>query len=194
MDGVSVSCQEAIREATVEERFPAGDPHAFTEIHDRFAAPMFATALALLGDRELAAEAVQAAFIRAWQAAGSFDPRRELRPWLYAIVRRTAVDVYRRHRRHAVTVPLDLVDERRLVAGGPQPTAAAERVRAALEAIPAEERAVVYLAYFDSLTQAEIATTLNIPVGTVKSRTARAHRRLAGLLCPPSMVNSAAGA
>ena len=69
------------------------------EVYERYSGPMFATALNLLGNREHAADAVQRAFVQAWRAAGRFDPGRELKPWLYAITRRAAVDIYRRERR-----------------------------------------------------------------------------------------------
>ncbi|WP_440074139.1 RNA polymerase sigma factor [Streptosporangium sp. OZ121] len=172
-------------DSSLAERFRKGDPHALTEMYERFAAPMFATALNLLGDRELAADAVQLAFVQAWKAAGSFDAERELRPWLYAIVRRTAVDVYRRERRFTNTVPIDILnlasetDEWDM-----ERVWSVWRVREALDSMSPEDRAVLYLTYFESLSQSEIAGCLAIPIGTVKSRTSRAQKRLANLLRP----------
>ncbi|WP_440072205.1 RNA polymerase sigma factor [Streptosporangium sp. OZ121] len=173
-------------DSSLAERFRKGDPHALTEMYERFAAPMFATALNLLGDRELAADAVQLAFVQAWKAAGSFDAERELRPWLYAIVRRTAVDVYRRERRYTNTVPIDVLERETPVMSDTSMETAwnAWRVREALDSMSPEDRTVLYLAYFESLSQSEIAGCLAIPIGTVKSRTSRAHKRLASLLAP----------
>jgi RNA polymerase sigma-70 factor (ECF subfamily) len=172
--------------ATLGERFRRGDESALAEMYREYAGPMFATALSLLGDRELAADAVQQAFVQAWRAAARFDPGRALPPWLYAITRRTAVDVYRRNRRSPAHVPLDetWASAPELAVDGPSLDATWRvwEVRRALERLTPEERAVLELAYFDGYTQSETATTLGVPLGTVKSRTARAQRRLAELL------------
>ncbi|MFJ7305881.1 RNA polymerase sigma factor [Streptomyces sp. NPDC099088] len=170
----------------LEERFSRGDETALPELYRRYSGPMFVTALSLLGNRELAAEAVQQAFVQAWRAAATFDPTRELQPWLYAITRRTAVDTYRRERRSALHVPLDesWAGERELATDGPsmEETWRVWQVRAALEQLPPDEREVLRLAYFEGYTQSEIAKTLGIALGTVKSRTSRAQKRLAQLL------------
>lgn len=173
-------------DASLGERFRAGDEDALREMYQRYAGPMFSTALALLGDRELAADAVQQAFVQAWRAADRFDPDRELQPWLYAITRRTAVDVYRRNRRTAGQVSLDdsWAAENELAVDGPsmEATWKSWQVRSALAKLHPDEREVLRLAYFEGSTQTEISERLGLPLGTVKSRTARAQRRLAGLL------------
>lgn len=140
---------------------------------------MFATALSLPGNREYAADAVQRAFVQAWRAADGFDPERELKPWLYAITRRAAVDVYRRERRAASQVPLEFV--RSPAEEGPSMDRIwrSWQVREALEQLSDPERKVLRLAYYDGLTQVEIVTELGLPLGTVKSRTSRAQHRLA---------------
>lgn len=170
--------------ATLEARFQRGDRTAMPELYRRYSGPMFATALALLGDRELAADAVQQAFVRAWQAANGFDPGRELRPWLYAITRRAAVDVHRRERRgrehlapHGPTGSEPTVD-------GPSLDRSwrAWQVHLALDRLPPDESRVLWLAYFGGYSQREIGSALGLAVGTVKSRTARAQRHLTELL------------
>ena len=88
------------RKGSIGERFRAGDEAALAEVFDEYAGPMLAVASSMLADRRLAEEAVQQAFVQAWRAASSFEPERPLGPWLRAIVRRTAVDVWRRERRH----------------------------------------------------------------------------------------------
>lgn len=172
--------------ATLEERFSRGDESALEEMYRRYHSRMFGTALNLLGDRELAAEAVQQAFVQAWLAARRFDPRRELQPWLYSITRRTSVDVHRRERRAARHLRLDEPEgeQRQLTAEGPSMESAWRvwQVRRALERLHPDERHVLHLAYFEGHSQREIAGVLGIALGTVKSRTARAQRRLAGLL------------
>jgi RNA polymerase sigma factor (sigma-70 family) len=143
---------------------------------------VYAVAYKVLGDRGLCEEASQQTFLRAWRASGRIDVGRELAPWLATIARRVAIDLYRREARR-VTSPLDSVapDEPALVS----PDAAAEdvydvwEVRRAVSELPEEEREIVRLQHLDGFTHAQIATRLGVPVGTVKSRSFRAHRRLA---------------
>ena len=170
----------------LEERFRNGDERALTDVYRRYSAPMFATALRLLGDREAAAEAVQQAFVQAWRGAAGFRADRDLQPWLYAITRRAAIDVYRREHRWSLHTPLEesRSAESECATEGPSLDDAwtVWQVRKALDQLHPVEREVLRLAYFDQLTQSEIAETLSVPLGTVKSRTARAQRRLAQLL------------
>jgi RNA polymerase sigma-70 factor, ECF subfamily len=169
----------------LERRF-AHDPAAvFDEVFERHSGMMFAVAKRVLGDRHLAADAVQIAFMQAWRAADRFDPDRSLAQWLLTIARRAAVDVYRHHydrgrhtaadpqtwgHRQPTTEPADELTLRRW---------RASLVRSAIEGLPAGDRAVVTLVHLDQLSQREAAITLGIPLGTVKSRLFRAQRRLA---------------
>lgn len=170
---------------SLEERFRVGDETALSEVYRLYSGAMFATALKLLGNRDLAAEAVQQAFVQAWRAARSFDPTRGLQPWLYAITRRTAVDVYRRQRRTAQEVRFD---DAWLETPAPDNGLTLEsawqvwQVREALDRLHPDERQVLQFAYYGGMTQSEVARELNLAVGTVKSRTARALRRLAQFL------------
>ncbi len=161
-------------------RFQKGDAAATRELYGMFGRAVFVVALKALGDRGLAEEAVQQTFLRAWEAAARFEVGRDPGPWLYAIARRVAIDLYRRERRHRdrqhaggeiVALPPSIED-----------TWEAWQVRAALDRLPAEERAVVRATHFLGLSHAETAARLGIPVGTVKSRTHRAYRRLAAML------------
>ena len=172
-----------MEQETLGERFRVGDGAAMHELYERYSAPMYATALTLLGNREHAADAVQRAFVQAWRAADRFDPARELKPWLYAITRRAAVDIYRRERRTQQQLTFDQATET-VVTDAPNIVAVwqAGQVQAALERLRPGERQVLRLAYYEGLTQSEIAQVLGVPIGTVKSRTARAQRRLAALL------------
>ncbi|MFF5176288.1 RNA polymerase sigma factor [Micromonospora sp. NPDC000089] len=177
---------EEARNGSLEERFQAGDERALVEIYRRHSAAMFATALKLLGNREYAAEAVQLAFVQAWRGASRFDHRRGIQPWLYAITRRTAIDVYRRERRSAYQIGLLESWDADTIATSHAPSIEDSwrtwQVRAALDQLRPAEREVLYLAYFEQMTQSEIAAVLDVPVGTVKSRTARSQQRLARLL------------
>ena len=172
------------RSGTVGERFRAGDESALAEVFDEYAGPMLPVASHALRDRRLAEEAVQQAFVQAWRARATFQPDRALGPWLRSIVRRTAVDVWRRERRHEVR-SLHEVAARDLPSVEPPSIADASdvwMVREALDALPAASREVVRLAHLEQLTQPEIAAKLNVPLGTVKSRTHHAYRLLATAL------------
>jgi RNA polymerase sigma-70 factor (ECF subfamily) len=162
-------------------RFRTGDPEAVRHLYERFGGAVFTIALRALGDRGLAEEAVQQTFLQAWRASGRFEPDRDPAPWLYAIARRVSVDLYRRERRHR-TVGME--EEPEMVALPPsfEGTWEAWEVRAALDRLPDEERQIVRATHYLGLTHEETAQRLNLPVGTVKSRSHRAHRRLASLL------------
>jgi RNA polymerase sigma factor (sigma-70 family) len=161
-------------------RFCLGDESAVRAIYQRYGGAMFAIAMSMLSNRALAAECVQDAFVKAWRASKSFDPARELGPWLATITRRVAVDIYRREARTRSDPHADVDDT--VVPIAFERTWEAFEVRAALDQLPADEREVVRLAHFEGFTHSEIADKLRVPVGTVKSRSFRAHRKLAGLL------------
>jgi RNA polymerase sigma-70 factor (ECF subfamily) len=161
-------------------RFASGDEVAVRAIYQRYGGAMFAIAMSMLSSRELAADCVQEAFVKVWRASRTFDPGRELRPWIATITRRVAVDVYRRELRTRSEAKPDVDDT--VVPIAFERTWEAFEVRAAVDQLPAEERQVVRLAHFEGLTHSEIADRLAVPVGTVKSRSSRAHRRLARLL------------
>jgi RNA polymerase sigma-70 factor, ECF subfamily len=163
----------------VVRRFRDGDPGAVRDLYHRYGGAVFTVAYRALGDRSLAEEAVQQTFLQAWRAAAKFDAERDPAPWLYAIARRVAIDLYRRERRH------DSDREEPAVAVLPHSFEGAWEaweVRSALDRLPDEEREILRATHFLGLTHEETAERLGIPVGTVKSRSYRAHRRMAGLL------------
>lgn len=146
---------------------------------------MYAVAYKVLGERGLAEEATQQAFLKAWRAAQSFDDRRELGPWLAAIAPRVAIDLYRREALRAAD-PLDSVpsSEPSLISSPESAEAIYDvwEVRQAVAELPAEEQEIVRLQHFEGLTHTEIAERLELAPGTVKSRSFRAHKRLAAQL------------
>jgi RNA polymerase sigma factor (sigma-70 family) len=164
-------------------RFQSGDESSIRELYATYGRQMFAVAMAALGDRELAAECVQIAFVKAWQAAPRFDVTREFAPWLATITRRAAVDVHRRERRHHHDA-YDVTGADIAIADPNDPGRAWDvwRVREAVDQLSPLLRDVVKLVYFDQLSHAEVAERLGIPVGTVKSRSFTAHRQLAAML------------
>lgn len=169
---------------SLEERFAAGEESALAEVFDEYAGPMLAVATGLLSDRGLAEEAVQQAFLQAWRAADRYDPRRPLGAWLRSIVKNTAVDMWRRERRHAAH-SIDEVAQGDLPSVEPPSIADTSDVwelRRAIDGLSPAAREVVRLAHLEQLTQPEIAARLGVPLGTVKSRTHSAYRQLAAAL------------
>jgi RNA polymerase sigma factor (sigma-70 family) len=165
--------------------FAAGDPDAVRALYRAYGRLVYAVAYKLLGDQGLAEEATQQAFVQAWRAAGSYDPAREVGPWLATIARRAAIDVHRREarRRHGSLDDADPADPA-LISLPPSVEQAYDvwEVRRALDALDPDDAELVRLQHFDGLTHAQIAARLGVPMGTVKSRSFRVHRRLAGLL------------
>lgn len=144
---------------------------------------VYAVAHRALGRHDLAEEAVQHTFVSAWQAADRLDTSRDPAPWLATIARRAAIDIYRRESRRPTSAPIDLTARER-----PAPTTSAEsldaawHVRRAIDALPSDEATIVRLQHLDGMTHREISEKLGLALGTVKSRSYRAHRSLAGLL------------
>lgn len=160
------------------ERFRVGDEGAVKAVYERFRGPVFAIALSILRDRDRAADATQQTFLKAWRAASTYDTDRPIKPWIYAIARRTAIDIYRKASRVIVSEEVDHVT----ISPGLETAWEVFEVRAAVDELPDEERQVIKLSHFDGLTHQEIADHIGIPIGTVKSRSYRAHQRLIELL------------
>ena len=165
----------------------SGDDAAVRELYDRYGGLVHTVALRIVGERGLAEEATQQTFLQAWRNSDRFDVGRDFAPWLATIARRSALDIVRRERRRPSS-PLDDADpaDSALTTDGPD---AADieitwALRRAIESLSPEERPVVELQHLEGLTHTEIADRLGIAVGTVKSRSFRAHRRLAQRLAP----------
>ena len=151
-----------------------GDDGALSALYDRYAGMVYAMGLRLLGDRSLAEDLVQDVFASVWQKAESFDPSKaSLVTWIYRISRNRSTDLDRRRRSRpdsAGSEPLAYL------AGGEGTRRLAERldVAEALSRLSPDHQEVLALAYVEGLTQREIALALDVPLGTVKSRTASA--------------------
>jgi len=173
----------AMDDADLAARFASGDPDTIRIVYQRYGRLVYSMAYKVLGDIGLAEDATQQTFVQAWRAAATYDPSRALGAWLTTIARRAAIDVYRRERRHRSVEDIDSSDPA-LVTLGPSVEQIYEvwEVRQALEDLPDQDRELIRLQHYDELTHTEIASQLAIPLGTVKSRSFRAHRRLAGLL------------
>jgi RNA polymerase sigma-70 factor (ECF subfamily) len=165
--------------------FRAGDPDAVRAVYRSYGGLVFTVAYRVLGDRALAEDATQQAFLQAWRAAPSFDGSRDFGPWLATIARRAAIDIQRRESRRSHASLDDVPAAHPAITALPPSAESASdalEVRRALSALPPDEREVVRLHHLEGLAQSEIAERLAVPLGTVKSRSARAYRRLASTL------------
>lgn len=161
------------------ERVAGGDRPAFEELYRRYVRAVLGLALRRIGDRGRAEDAAQDAFVAIWRSARTYDSDRGAgAPWLYAVARNAITDGLRR----TPDATAELQDG---PAGDPDPSERAEqswtawRIHRALEVLPEHERPLIELAYWRGLSQSEIAESLGIPLGTVKTRTRSALARLA---------------
>jgi len=170
-------------DAELAERFASGDPDAIRVVYQHYGRLVYSVAYKVLDDIGLAEDATQQTFLQAWRSAATYDPSRPLGPWLATIARRAAIDMYRRERRHRSVDDIES-SAREPITLGPSVEQIYElwQVREALDQLPDQDRELIRLQHYDELTHTEIASHLTIPLGTVKSRSFRAHRRLAGLL------------
>jgi RNA polymerase sigma-70 factor, ECF subfamily len=171
--------EPGLTDAQLIARIADGDRPAFEELYRRYARAVLGLALRRLGDRGRAEDATQDAFVAIWRSARTYDPERGRgAPWLYAVARNAITDGLRR----TPEPTAELEDGPGL---SPDPPDRAEaswtawRVHRALEVLPEHERPVIELAYWRGLSQSEIADALQIPLGTVKTRTRSALSRLA---------------
>ena len=175
------------RDETLLGRVAEGDEAAFAELYDRFARPVYTLCVRALGDRGRAEDATQEAFASIWRAARTFDRSRgSAAAWIFTVARNAATDTARRR----VPLPVDSAPERADPSPAPDEQAVtsadAFRLHAAVGTLSEREREVIELAYFSGLSQSEIAERLSTPLGTVKTRTRSALRRLAARLGEPS--------
>ena len=188
---MAVRDMDDARDRELLSRVRDGDPtgEAFRTLFRRNAGVAKAVALRITRSDPLAEEAVQEAFLQLWRAPERYDQTRStVRRWLLTMVHGRAVDLVRReqaHRRRAegaaasIEVEPDHADE---VATTIDRPGEQEAVRAALAVLPEDQRAVIDLMYFQGVSQTGVAERLGIPLGTVKSRSLLAMRKLRGAM------------
>lgn len=162
--------------------FRDGEDAAIRTLYARFGGLVFTVALRVVGDRQRAEDVTQHTFLQAWRNADQFEPGRDFAPWLATIARRAAIDALRHERRRpAGSIELADAGDGALVSSPPsaEQIEAVWSVRTAIDALDDEERVIVKLQHLDGYSHSQIAEQLGLAVGTVKSRSHRAHRRLA---------------
>lgn len=153
----------------------AGSAAAFSELYDRYARRAYGLACSVCGNGQQAEDIVQEAFLSIWRSRATFDPGRgTAAAWLLTVVRYRALDAVRHSaghaKRRASDDMLDTVPAPGDVADQAVARSDAEDLHARLARLPEVQRDVITLAYFRQMTQPQIATALDVPLGTVKSR------------------------
>jgi len=163
-------------------RAQQGDRQAFGELVRSHRAGVINVVYRMSGNVNLAEDAAQEAFIRAWTHLPGYRPRSPFRHWMYRIATNAALDMMRRERETVNLDALPLINP----GDGPETVVLAEergeRVRKAILALPAASRAVLVLREYEGLSYRDIADALRIPIGTVMSRLNYARSRLRQLL------------
>jgi RNA polymerase sigma-70 factor, ECF subfamily len=187
---------EATGERRLVELCRVGDPHAFGRLVALHEAMVFNLASRLLGDREEARDLAQDVFLQVYRMLGRFEGRSSLRTWIYRITvnlcRNRQRSWRRRHRGRSCRIEeLTPAEEARIGTNRPEAETPfdlvrrRERARAVQEALLGlsfDHRAILMLREIEGLSCEEIASTLGLPEGTVKSRLARARERLRGAI------------
>jgi RNA polymerase sigma-70 factor, ECF subfamily len=166
-------------------RMVEADETALGALYDRWARSLYSLVLHLLRDPDEAEDVVEETFWQAWRKADSYEPARgAVSTWLLTIGRRKALDRLRakkRHREDPIGNDRTFAD---IASPSPDPSQDVEgselreHVRAALRELPAEQREVLELGYFNGLSQTEIADATGQPLGTVKTRMRLAMQKL----------------
>ena len=176
--------EDAAGDVAIIRRMAQGDESALGALYDRWSDGVHALVVRIVRDEAEAEEVVEAVFWQGWQQAGRYTGDRGTPgAWLLAIARSRALDRLRTIRRRRDDVAADdSVFANEPAIGDPlsdlSTNERAGRVVAALDSLPPEQRTVLELAYFEGLSQTEIADRLSQPLGTIKTRARLALRKL----------------
>ena len=174
-------------DADLTRRIVDGDELALAEIYDRFSPLVYGLALRVIGDARAAEDVTQEVFLQLWQNPDRFDASRgSLRTFLGTLAHRRSVDLIRHEESRRRREDRSATEPRPTIAVDDEAVrdVIAERVRDRVAALPPAQRQAVELAYFDGHSYRQVATLLDIPEGTTKSRLRLALAHIADALTP----------
>ena len=181
-------------EAEIEllKRIGQGDRGSFEKLYDRFSGPLFSTAYRVLNNQVAAEDVLQDVFIQIWEKAPLYNPALgKPLTWAVTLTRNKAIDrlrsTQRRNRLQDDVQRESKIFEQFDGQSSFDAVASVETsklVREAIEKLSKDQRQVIELAFFSSMTQAEIAECLNEPLGTIKARIRRAMMKLRDVISP----------
>jgi RNA polymerase sigma-70 factor (ECF subfamily) len=169
----------AVSDADLITLVTRGDQDALEVLYERYSRAVYSFSLRIVGDAQVAEEILQEVFVRAWQQGGSFQAARgSLITWLLSITHNLSIDEVRRRKRRPQkadaeepeTILASLPDEGSDVEEEVWLSSLRVSIQDALQQLPAAQREAIELAYFQGLTQREIAEVLGEPLGTIKTR------------------------
>jgi RNA polymerase sigma-70 factor (ECF subfamily) len=183
------------RDLDLVRRMADGDESAIAELYDRYGTVLYAVAYRIAGQQADAEEVVMEAFAQVWRGAGRFEAARgSVAAWLPMITRSRALDHIRsRERRERLNTSAAREEQVEAAPSGSwgsdpgfqvEQTERQKRVAAALESLAPAQRQAIELAYFEGLSQSEIAEKLNEPLGTIKTRVRLGMMKLREALRP----------
>jgi RNA polymerase sigma-70 factor, ECF subfamily len=163
-------------------RLQKRDPQALAELYDRYGRLAYSLILRVVRDSGIAEDLVQETFMRVWNRVHGFDGERgSLGPWLLAVARNRAIDYLRSAQARHSPAELGQMDHPSLYSemeGDLLNRDSTRRIQSAMQKLPAQQREVIELAYFEGLSQTEMAERIGQPLGTVKTWVRSALRSL----------------
>lgn len=171
--------QNSVSDSELISLVTQGDQDALAALYERYSRAVFSFSLRIVGDTQVAEEILQEVFVRVWQQGGSFQAARgTLITWLLSITHNLSIDEVRRRKRRPQKAESE--EPESILAGLPDEGLGVEEevwlsslrisIQDALRQLPSAQREAIELAYFQGLTQREIADTLGEPLGTIKTR------------------------
>ena len=163
------------------QRCLSGDADAYADLVERYGGRVYNVALRITHDPDAARDCAQDAFIRAYRALHQYDPAYSFGPWIFRITTNASLNFVQRGRGHEITVE-ELPEDPEPPESGPELTAVRkedlQEVLDAMAELPPAYRAALTLRHMQQLSYQEVADTLGIPLGTVKTHLHRARKML----------------
>jgi RNA polymerase sigma-70 factor (ECF subfamily) len=184
-DGMSEPAENREQDAELLRRIAGGDRAAFARFYDQYSGLLFSIAVKMLDDSKEAEDVLQEVFMQIWNRADAYDSRLgKPASWAVTLTRNKAIDRIRSRQRRSRLVDEATLEATALVAEPPSANETlhgrenAEMIRSVVAELPDQQRRAIELAFFNGLTQDEIAATLQEPLGTIKARIRRGMLKL----------------